>query len=496
MPLKLKKYDGITALDNTHPLFSKVDSFVVFDTTIKDLKSGQVYTSTSSVITANDPLGANVRQFDASGDILSPALSIPFPSTVLMVYRQYGNNPLGGGNTRMIHLFSGDMFVLDAGNWSGYDYEYVRRGGFGSVFYTYFKPYRVGLDWGTQQAEITAKRQQAHCTAIDYVSGATSFWQDGVQHLPVSGDTAPIFTPSTNPVQVQISQAVGVGKEWNVAAIVVFNSVLTDAEKEAITQEPWGLTNGAEAVEASISNTLTPNSTITATLLNYVSLPTTTTITDSRGNTLVLPLTQTSATTVTFTVPALSGSSVGLDYLLFGDVTLTFGAKSITSTFEPVFPLTRVTLVAPVATNAFQGWGSDVPVAGEQLISQGNFDQNGNFTGADPDATYTCWITRLNGDNHKFSISMGQASSQFSGDVILKTLTVSPSPLQLIVGNGFVGNIGVRNLTVNYPQLSLTTGTGFSGSIIPNNLTVTPQNLYFVSFRNIPIDTSRIFYIK
>jgi hypothetical protein len=162
-------------------------------------------------------------------------------------------------------------------------------------------------------------------------------------------------------------------------------------------------------VEASISSALTPNTTITATLLNYVSLPTTVSIVDSRGNDLVLPLTPTSATTVTFTVPALAATTGSIEYIQFGNVNLTFGSKTVPSTFSPVFPLTSVTLLAPVATNAFVSWGSDVPVAGEQLISNGNFDNNGNFTGSNPEAIYECWITRLNGNNHKFTIQQGSA---------------------------------------------------------------------------------------
>jgi len=409
MPLKLKKYDGVTALDTAHPLYSKVDRFIFFDTTVKDLKGGQVYTTTASVITDDPQLGANVRQFDATGDVLSPSVPIPFPSTIMFIYRQYGSNSLGGSDTSMIRLSSGDMLILDAGNWGGYDYRLTRRGSFGSVFETNFKAYRDGLDWSTQQAAVTARRQQAHCLAIDYVSGASGFCQDGVTRAPDSGATAPVFTPSTNPISVTASAIVAAGKEWYVAGIVVFNTVLTQAEKESVTQGPWELTNGVEAVEASISAALTPSATITATLVNYPSLPTSVTITDSRGNDIVLPLTATGATTATFTAPALASSNAGQDYIQFGAVNLAFGAKVISSTFNPVSPLVYVNLIAPVATNAFEAWGSDTPVAGEQLASQGNFDNNGNFTGADPDATYTCWITRLDGTNHRFTVQQGSA---------------------------------------------------------------------------------------
>lgn len=409
MPLKLKKYDGITALDTAHPLYSKVDRFILFDTTIKDLKAGQVYTSSAATIADDVPLGANIRQFDATADAISPNVPIPFPCTIMFIYRQYGSNSLGGGDTSMIRLSSGDMLILDAGNWGGYDYRLTRRGNFGSVFETNYKVYRDGLDWSTQQATVTARRQQAHCLAIDYVSGASGFCHDGITRSPDSGATAPVFTPSANPISAQLAAIVSSGKEWNLAGFVVFNTVLTTAEKESITQEPWELTNGYEALEASISAAPTPGATITTTLLNYPSLPTSVTIVDSRGNDLVLPLTATGATTATFTVPALASSTAGQEYVQYGAVNLTFGAKTISSTFAPVSPVGYETLVAPVATNAFEAWGPDVPVAGEQLSSQGNFDVYGNFTGADPEAVYTCWITRLNGANYRFTVQQGDA---------------------------------------------------------------------------------------
>lgn len=394
----IKKYDNITGLNTSHSLYSKVARFINFDDTITDLKTGTTYTSSSAVVV--DDLIGKGRSFTVNGNVVSPAVPVPFGATVMAIYRHTGANTGGTtSDTFMFQLSSGDGFSLFAGSWSAYDYRVGRRGNFGTSYNTDYKPY----------AGSVTEKQKIHATALDFASGASTFYQNGAV-VPVFGGTAaPTFTPAANPINVTIAPTVGTTGSFIMVGFVVFNTQLTDAEKAEVTTNPWDLTNGNTPLVATISSPLTPGATITATLLNYVTAPTSVVVTDARGNQLTLPLTSIGSNQHTFTVPALANSNAGQSYIQAGTVSLAFGARTISSTFGVVAPKTSVTLISPVSTNAFQAWGSDVPVVGEQLISNGNFDVYGNFTGADPAAVYDCWITRLDGKNYYFTIQQGSA---------------------------------------------------------------------------------------
>jgi hypothetical protein len=396
----IKKYVNITGLNTGHSLYSKVAKFLNFDDTITCLKTGTTYTSTSA-ITEDDLLGKG-RSFTANTNVVSPTVPVGAECTVLAIYRHTGANTGGTSSDSMLfQLSSGNTFALSAGSWSSYDYRVLLRGNFGTTYYRDYKPY----------AGVVTEKQKIHATALDYAQGVRSFYQNGVE-VPLFGSTGgtPTFTPSANPIQVTVAPVVGTTGSFILSGFVVFNTLLTDAEKAEVTTNPWDLTNGNMPLVASVNGTLKPNTLITATLANYPVYPTTVTLADARTNSITLPLTDIGGGQYTFTVPDLATSTVALDYIQYGNINLTFGAKTIVGLFEQPIGKSYVTLINPVATNAFESWGTDVPVVGEQLTSNGNFDVYGNFTGADPDATYDCWITRLNGDNHKFTVRLGTAS--------------------------------------------------------------------------------------
>lgn len=397
--MSLKKLTNITGLNSSHPLFSAISRFLNFDATITCLKNGTVYTSTSAFVEDAD-IGYS-REFQANANALTPTVPVVLNNTVLFIYRHIEYGATTAGDAYIFQRTGGNIFALRAGNYSTYEYQLQLRGSFGPQFNTNYLPY--GL--------VQAQKLLPHAATADYASGVpASFWQNGVS-VPIFSSVGgtPNFTSNESPLPVTIAPVVGTGAAFRLAGFVVFNRILTDEEKASVTTDPWAMTNGTLPLAVSLSGTLTPGGTITATLTNYLSLPTTVTIADSRGNDIVLPLTATGANTVTLTVPALASSTVGQEYIQYGTVNLTFGGKTISGTFSTAAPKTYVTLATPVATTAFEAWGSDAPVANEQLTSESNFDVNGNFTGADPDATYTCWITRLDGTNHRFTVRQGSA---------------------------------------------------------------------------------------
>lgn len=416
----IKKLVGITGLNTEHPLYGAVTNFIDVSDVITSYPSGAIYSSAATAVDDAD-LGM-CREFDANGDVISPTVPIAINGTVLAVYKYLGGAAEGfpiNDTYFFNYVNNGNQFKWQTASTSNFDYRTNRRFNFGTSVDTDYEPYNQN---------VTLKRTP-RASAISYGAGSPFMYSNGVAFTANAGAGGASGTPSINPIQVSLMPSIGSNGAIRLSAFVVFNRLLTDAELIDITQNPWDLVVGTLPLEASISAALTPGATITATLINYPALPTTVTIADSRGNDIVLPLTATGATTATFTVPALASSNAGPEYLQFGAVNLTFGNKTISSTFSPVSPLVYVTLLAPVATNAFEAWGSDVPVAGEQLISEGNFDINGNFTGADPEATYTCWITRLNGDNHRFTVQQGSAEPPNPDSV----LTLQDKKLALIV---------------------------------------------------------------
>lgn len=392
----IKKYDNITGLNTSHALYSKIDRFIVFGDTNQCLKNGTTYTTTAAIV--EDDLLGKSRHFTTNSNVVSPTVPVPVNATVMMIYRHTGANTGGAtSDTYMFQLSGGNSFAVFAGSWSAYDYRISRRGSFGTSYNTDYKPY----------AGVVTEKQKIHAMAVDYFSGTSSLYLNGNAVSVFGGTTNTTFTSSANPINVTIAPSVGTTGSFLLAGFVVFNTQLTDAEKASVTTDPWELTNGNTPLVATIDKTLTPNTLITATLLNYVTAPTYVTVSDARGNSINLPLTSIGSNQHTFTMPALATDSAGKSYIQLGSVNLSFGLRTITSTFNVVSPLSYITLISPVATNAFQSWGTDVPVVGEQLISQGNFDVYGNFTGGDPNATYDCWITRLNGQNHYFTIKQG-----------------------------------------------------------------------------------------
>jgi hypothetical protein len=495
MPLKLKKYDSITGLNSNHALFSKIQNFILFDTTIKDLKTNQVYTSTSTTTDVNDPLGLNARIFDATGDSISPNISVPASSTVLLVYRQYGNNSLGGSDSSMFGLFSGDMFQIDSGNWSGYDYKLWLRGSFGSVYTTDYKVYRDGLDWNTQQPEITALRQQANCLAVDFNSGDASIYHNGVKRNPTVPTTVSI-TPSTNPISVQLSKTVGAGKEFILAGVVVFNTVLTDLEKESVTQEPWEMTDGTPPSEVALTGELKPSNLITAQLTNFQTIPTQVVLTDSNANTITLPLTDIGSNQVTFTIPDLPSSGL-TDYILFGNITLTFGTKVISGSFEVKDTQTLTLLADPVDSYVFSDW-TTLPVGGDQLVvntSDGSFDSNGNWSG-NSEGTFPIWcVYKVSGSIYRDDVGTSQ-STGFTADLGLSSISVESKVLVSDFGVNFTTDLPVTSLNITAKTLVFDTSYSFIANL--NKLTITPVSklLQFSVFKAIPLDSNRIYYIK
>lgn len=427
----IKKYENITGLNTEHALYSAVSRFINFDDTITDLKTGTTYTSTSAVVT--DELIGKGRSFTANSNVVTPAVPVPFSSTVLAIYRHTGANT--GGTTSDSNIFqlsSGDGFALAAGSWSAYDYRVSRRGNFGTSYNTDYKPY----------AGSVTEKQKVHATALDFASGASTFYQNGAAVSVYGGTAAPTFTPAANPINVNIAPVVGTTGSFILVGFVVFNRVLTNAEKAEVTTNPWDLTNGNMPLAVTLSSELTPDATITATLANFNTPPTSVTIADSRSNTITLPLTSIGGNQYTFNVPALAADNTGKPYLLYGAVNLTFGAKTIISAFSVPLPKSYVTLIAPVATNAFEAWGAAVPVAGEQLTSLGNFDVYGNFTGDNPNAVYDCWITRLDGKNHYFTIQQGTAGGGGGGGNSLALDWYFATPLGKFDNKGLVSSKG------------------------------------------------------
>ena len=250
----LKKLTGITGLNPAHPLYSAVDRLLNFDSAITDVKSGSAYSSTGVLVDDID-LGL-CREIDANADVTTPNLSVPFNSTVLMIYKPTGANT--AGSTSVAYYLNlnagGNALMFEAGNYSGYDYRIQFRGSSSAFFTIQYVPYKTNGAGGvtTDKALILSRKNQAHATAFDFKSGdAGPLYQNG-SPIPRSFQSAtPAFTPSTNPVSVPMTNSTAAAAGYCMSAIVVFNRLLTDEEKSSVTTDPWDLVVGALPLEVS-----------------------------------------------------------------------------------------------------------------------------------------------------------------------------------------------------------------------------------------------------
>jgi hypothetical protein len=509
----IKKLVGITGLNTEHPLFNAVSRFINIDAEIKDIVTNTTYTSTA-VVTDDPDLGI-CREFDANGDVISPTVPIAFNSTVLAIYKYLGGAAQGipiNDTFFFQYIVNGNQFVWQSLSTSSADYRTNRRFAFGTSVNTEYEPYNQN---------VTQKRTP-RASAISYSAGTPFFYSNGVAFTPVTGATGATGTPSINPIPVALMPTIGSNGAIRVSAFVVFNRLLTAAELTDITQNPWNLTVGTLPLEVAISPAaLTPNATITATLTNYSSLPTSVTIEDSRGNDIVLPLTQTSATTATFTVPNLPSVDGNSEYIQFGNVSLTFGAKTISSTFSVGATKTLSTQIDPVSQYLFASFPSVVS-AGDQLVSttsEGVFDSNGNFL-SDVEGTFRIWCVYKTGNVYSEELSTESTSTSFSEDLIRLGFSVSPKDLTLDVGSSFISDLPLTNFYIEskpldgvfgvsfigeIPKLSynvspktltLTSGVGFIEDLPKLSLSITSKTLGLTIFKAITIDPRRVYKIK
>ena len=477
-----KKKEGITGLNTSHALYSKVTKFLNFDDTITCLKTGTTYTSSAAVVTDAD-LGKG-REFKLNSDVMSGTVPVKFPSTVVLIYKPTGTNTGGtSSDTNMFRLSGGDSFIVASGSWSAYDYRISRRGNFGTSYNTDYKPY----------AGSVVLKNKVHAMAVDYASGASTLYQNGDSVSVYAGTTAPTFTPSVSTINCTVAQTVGTTGSFILAGIICFDSVLTDAEKAAITVDPWDLVQGTLPLNITFDKQFKPGELITATLTNYTVTPTTISITDSKGATLSLPLTEvTNRVTYTFTIPALPTSNSMVAYLYPGSVNVTIGAKSVPYTFDIptsdstwTYNVEKVTLVSPINMNLFDTWGPDKPAVGDVILSEGSFDAYGNFT-TNAVGVYKNWIIRAS--DSRVAQFLVTASVGISAEWTIVRRNLSTSGKQPVFAAGFKPASGVSKARINVTTKTLTTNIGYKGTIGKRSYAMVPKSMTLsLGYKTAPI---------
>lgn len=457
MALTLKKKEGITGLNTGHALYSKVSRFITFGSTIKCWKNGTTYTSSATTVT-DDDLG-EAREFKANADVVTPTVPVPFPSTVVLIYKHTGVNT--GGTTSdssMLRLSGGDTFIISTGSWSAYDYRISRRGNFGTSYNTDYKPY----------AGSVALKNVAHATAVDYASGESTFYTNGSVVSVFGGTAAPTFTPSISTINCSVGAVVGTTGSFMLSGMIVFNTQLTDAEKASITEDPWALIDGTLPLGITFSkSTMNPGDTITATLANYTVAPTNAVITDVKGSTLTLPLTEIAAlTSYTFKLPDLPTSNSSIPFVWPGAIDVTIGAKTVTTNFAvPIgdatwtYNLESVVLSSPVDTTLFETWAPDYPVTGDMLLTEGSFDEFGNFTGAEHSTSYKSWIIKQNSIASRFLVT---TSSGVTDERDLPKLHLTLGGKAPVVNAGLNMSMSKIHLTATSKSMNVSSGVALT----------------------------------
>ncbi len=222
------KPDSIVGLDTGHALNANITAFLEFGQLDKELVGDTALTTTAALVDDSD-IGVS-RTFASSADAVTETLNISGGCTILVVMNHSGLRANGAGSEcYFVHGVSNSNQL--SYYYRGYSPYYTRailRGSGGA--------YRT-LD--TSGYANDAAFNQGHAIAATFdVSAEMKSAEDG----SIDANTDVTTTSAlTSAITCEFMHSLGADASVNVGAIVVFDKVLSDAELQSVTNDPWAL---------------------------------------------------------------------------------------------------------------------------------------------------------------------------------------------------------------------------------------------------------------
>jgi hypothetical protein len=239
------KPDGISGLNSGHALFSDVQYFCEFGQLNKELVNDTALTTTAA--TVNDVDIGSCREFTSAANAITETLGMAgLGQTVVFVHKIIATlDDSDSDCSYMLLDTAGHVIKIDLYNGSRIINKF--RGNYGtenslSAYYA-------------DQSAINNTR--CYAVTLDETAGMKTAMDGALTETLAATTTA--FSESKN---VALMSSVGTTATVRLAAIIVFNRVLLDAELQSVTSDPWAMLATAPAITSvDADNEINPSQT-------------------------------------------------------------------------------------------------------------------------------------------------------------------------------------------------------------------------------------------
>lgn len=235
---------AISGLNSGHALNGNILKFFEFGQLDKELVSDTALTISAAPVVTDADIGT-ARQF-VTGSSVSDTFSVSVDSTVLVVLAARGSRLYSGAGLAFVNLNGGSAYRLD--------YSASTNGRFRSTIRSNAGAYR---ELYSDSFANDAAFNTGHAVAAHFADTETmKTCLNGVIGTATNTGTTNAFVEMT----ASLLQNASASDDFSVGAIVIFDKLLSDAELQSVTSDPWALT--AVANVAPVIDTPEPDLTI------------------------------------------------------------------------------------------------------------------------------------------------------------------------------------------------------------------------------------------